>query len=579
LSAPSRFAALFRPRPLSTVALTALVSLWCLSALNAAFWGRVWTLRPPASFRDVVFLASLALLAAVVINLFLTVLTLVRPLAKPLLASVVVLGALASYFVLAYGVLIDKTMIRNVFETDAVESAELVNAKLLGYVALLGVLPALAVLRWPVQRLSWRTEALQRVGVLVASAAAVGLIAAGFYQDHASLLRNNRELRHVLVPVNWIAGVGSHVADSTRKPLPYEPIGDGARTGARLAPPAAAAGAAATAAGAADRPFVMVLVVGETVRAENFGLAGYARQTTPELAELPGLVYFTEVSPCGTSTAISVPCMFSDLGREGFSPQRARARDNLIDILGKAGWERRWHGNNTSCKGVCRDVTELRADPRAYPQLCKPGQPCMDGAMFEDFERGLGALAPRQVIVLHMLGSHGPGYHLRYPPEFGRFTPECRQTDFSKCAVAEIVNAYDNTVLYTDHLLAGAIGSLQRLSPQVDSALLYVSDHGESLGENGIFLHAMPYAVAPRLQTHVPMVFWASPGAVERLGVDMACVAARRDTPLSHDNLFHSVLGLLDVETRARDPGLDLFAPCRRPVQPSAARADPARAG
>ena len=572
-----------RLRPLSTVALTALVSLWCLLALNAAFWGRVWTLRPPSSFHDAVFLASLALLAFVVINLFLSVLTLVRPLAKPLLALVVVLGALASYFVLAYGVLIDKTMIRNVFETDAVESAELVNAKLLGYVALLGVLPALVVLRWPLLRLSWRREALQRVGVVVASLAAVGLIAAGFYQDHASLLRNNRELRHVLVPVNWIAGVGSHVAESTRKPLPYEPIGDGARTGARLAAPAAATGATAAAtavaAGGPDRPFVMVLVVGETARAANFGLAGYARQTTPELAEVPGLVYFTDVSSCGTSTAISVPCMFSDLGREGFSPQRARARDNLIDILGKAGWERRWYGNNTNCKGVCRDVTESRADPRAHPQFCKPGQPCMDGAMFEDFKRDLGTLASRQVIVMHMLGSHGPGYHLRYPPAFARFTPECRQTDFSKCAVTEVVNAYDNTVLYTDHLLADAIASLQRLSPQVDSALLYVSDHGESLGENGIFLHAMPYAVAPRLQTHVPMVFWASPGATDRLGVDMACIASRRDTPLSHDNLFHSVLGLLDIETRARKPELDLFAPCRRPMQPVAGRADPGRAG
>lgn len=560
-----------RLRPLSTVALTALVSLWCLAALNAAFWGRVWTLRPPSSFHDAVFLASLALLAFVVINLFLSVLALLRPLAKPLLALVVVLAALASYFVLAYGVLIDKTMIRNVFETDAVESAELVNAKLLAYVALLGVLPAIVVLRWPLLRLSWRREALQRVGVVVASLAAVGLIAAGFYQDHASLLRNNRELRHVLVPVNWIAGVGSHVAESTRTPLPYEPIGDGARTGVRLAPPAATAATAA--AGSADRPFVMVLVVGETARAANFGLAGYARQTTPELAKVPGLVYFTEVSSCGTSTAISVPCMFSDLGREGFSPQRARARDNLIDILGKAGWERRWYGNNTSCKGVCRDVTESRADPRAHPQFCKPGQPCMDGAMFEDFGRGLGALASRQVIVLHMLGSHGPGYHLRYPPEFGRFTPECRQTDFSKCAVAEVVNAYDNTVLYTDHLLAGAIADLQRLSPQVDSALLYVSDHGESLGENGIFLHAMPYAVAPRFQTHVPMVFWASPGASDRLGIDMTCIASRRDAPLSHDNLFHSVLGLLDVETRARNTDLDLFAPCRRPV-----RAEPDRA-
>jgi len=566
-----------RLRPLSTVALTALVSLWCLLALNAAFWGRVWALRPPSSFHDAVFFTSLALLAFVVINLFLSVLTLLRPLARPLLALVIVLGALVSYFVLAYGVLIDKTMIRNVFETDAVESAELVNAKLLAYVALLGVLPALVVLRWPLLRLSWRREALQRVGVVVASLAAMGLIAAGFYQDHASLLRNNHELRHVLVPVNWIAGVGSHIAESTRKPLPYESIGDGARTGARLAPPAAATGAsaapAAVAAAGSDRPFVLVLVVGETARAANFGLAGYARQTTPQLAEVPGLVYFTEVSSCGTSTAISVPCMLSDLGREGFSPQRARARDNLIDILGKAGWERRWYGNNTNCKGVCRDVTESRADPRAHPQFCKPGQPCMDGAMFEDFTQGLGTLASRQVVVMHMLGSHGPGYHLRHPPELTRFTPECRQTDFSKCAVAEVVNAYDNTVLYTDHLLAAAIESLQRLSPQVDSALLYVSDHGESLGENGIFLHAMPYAVAPRLQTHVPMVFWASPGAADRLGVDMACIASRRDTPLSHDNLFHSVLGLLDVGTRARKPELDLFAPCLRPAQPTRDRA------
>ena len=562
-----------RLRPLSTVALTALASLWCLLALNAAFWGRVWALRPPSSFGDAVFLASLALLAFVVINLFLSVLTLLRPLAKPLLALVIVLAALASYFVLAYGVLIDKTMIRNVFETDAVESAELVNAKLLVYVALLGVLPALVVLRWPSPRLSWRREALQRVGVVVASLAAVGLIAAGFYKDDASLLRNNRELRHVLVPVNWIAGVGSHVAESTRKPLPYESIGDGARTGARLAPPAAATGASAAptavAAAGSDRPFVLVLVVGETARAANFGLAGYARQTTPQLAKVPGLVYFTEVSSCGTSTAISVPCMFSDLGREGFSPQRARARD----ILGKAGWERRWYGNNTDCKGVCRDVTESRADPRAHPRLCRPGQPCMDGAMFEDFKQGLDTLASRQVIVMHMLGSHGPDYHLRYPPEFARFTPVCRQTDFSKCAVTEIVNAYDNDILYTDHLLADAIASLQRLSPRIDSALLYVSDHGESLGENGIFLHAMPYAVAPRLQTHVPMVFWASPGAADRLGVDMACIASRRDAPLSHDNLFHSVLGLLDVETRARNPELDLFAPCSRPAQPALDRA------
>lgn len=571
MTAPSSWrAALPGLRPLSTVALTALASAWCLLVLNVAFWGRVWALRPPASFHDAAFLLSLGVLAFIIINLFLSVPALVRPLARPSLALAVVVGSLASYFVLAYGVFVDKTMIRNVFETDALEAGELVNLKLLAYVGLLGVLPALLLLRWPLARLSWRRELLQRLGVLLASVAALALVAAGFYQDHASLLRNHRELRHVLVPVNWIAGVGSYVAESTRKPLPYEPIGDGARIGARLALPtvvtAVGAPPEAVPGAAADRPFVFVLVVGETARAANFGLAGYARQTTPELAKVPGLVYFTEVSSCGTSTAISVPCMFSDLGREGFSPQRARARDNLLDIVGKAGWDRRWYGNNTDCKGVCRDVQDRRADPRANPEFCKPGQPCMDGAIFRDLEGGLAALAPRQMIVLHMLGSHGPGYHLRYPPQFSRYEPACRDTDFSKCTVESVVNAYDNTLLYSDHLLAGAIAALGRRSAEVDSALLFVSDHGESLGENGLFLHAMPYAVAPRLQTHVPMVFWASPGAAQRLGIDMGCVAARRSEPLSHDNLFHSVLGLLDIETPFRKPGLDLFAPCRRPV-------------
>jgi lipid A ethanolaminephosphotransferase len=308
----------------------------------------------------------------------------------------------------------------------------------------------------------------------------------------------------------------------------------------------------------------VVLVVGETARAANFSLGGYPRATNPRLAEVQDLVYFTNVSSCGTSTAISVPCMFSDLGRDGFSAEKARARDNLIDIVAKAGLGVDWYGNNTNCKGICRAAGEKRAVRESHPAHCKADVPCTDGAIFEDFWRTLPAYSGRGLVVLHQLGSHGPGYHLRYPESFNQFTPVCRSTDFSKCQVSEIVNAYDNTILFTDHLLAETIRRLQSMADRVDSAILYVSDHGESLGENGLFLHAVPYALAPRVQTHVPMVFWSTAGFNERMQFDRQCLVEQRNRPLSHDNYSHTILGLLDVSTSVRKSELDFVQGCRR---------------
>lgn len=543
------------PRPhFNSTALTAIAALWCLLALNLPFWSRVLEIRPILSVGDALYLGSFALLAFMAINLFLMPFTLLRPAARPLLALVLLLAGLAAYFVEAYGVRIDKVMIRNVFETDGVEAGELVNLSLLTYVGLLGVLPAFLVMRAGLIATSWRRELAHRGIALGLTALGIGVIAAFHYQDHASTLRNNRELRHLLVPVNYLAGLGSYVGEVTRPKIPYEAIGADAKPGSLWQ------------SSEAERPLIFVLVVGETARAANFGLNGYSRQTTPELSKISGLVNFTDVSSCGTSTAISVPCMFSNLGRDDFSSEKAKARDNLIDIAVKAGFEVQWFGNNTNCKGVCRSVPEQRAVRQDNPQYCVGDSPCMDGAMFDMFGKTLGEPKGRRLVVLHMLGSHGPGYHLRYPNEFEKFTPVCRETDFSKCSVADIVNAYDNTILYTDHLLAEAVRSLAALDERADTALIYVSDHGESLGENGVFLHALPYAIAPRLQTHVPMVFWASEGFARRMKLDMACVAKSRDAALSHDNLFHSVLGLINVETAARDAALDAFAACRSPV-------------
>ncbi|MFZ9708007.1 MAG: phosphoethanolamine transferase [Steroidobacteraceae bacterium] len=536
---------------LSSTWLTVTCALWCLLALNLPFWSRVFEVRPPADVSDIVYLLSLALLALIVIILFLLPLTLWRALTKPVLVIVLLLGAAASYFVSTYGVFIDKVMIRNVFATDTREAGELLNASLIFYLTIFGILPSLVVARTQVSTIGWRRELAQRAAVLGLSLLGVGGIAAGFYQDHASMLRNHRELRHLLVPVNYLAGLSGFLREATRRERPYELVGVDAELGPAWKTPSA------------EKPLLFVFVIGETMRTQQLALHGYPRDTDPQLAKIPELIDFTNVSSCGTSTAISVPCLFSDLGRAGFDAERARSRDNLLNVLDRVGFNLLWFGNNTNCKGVCRGVEERRVPRERYPDACIAEHPCHDGAMFEEFFAALPAMKGRQVAVLHMLGGHGPGYHLRYPLEFERFTPVCRETDFSKCSIGEVVNAYDNTVVYTDHLLAETIRRLRDLSKQADVALLYVSDHGESLGENGIFLHALPYAIAPEVQTRVPLLLWGSAGFFDRVGIDSDCVKQHRDAVVSHDYLFHSILGLLDVQTSARTPALDLFEGCR----------------
>jgi len=165
------------------------------------------------------------------------------------------------------------------------------------------------------------------------------------------------------------------------------------------------------------------------------------------------------------------------------------------------------------------------------------------------------------VVVLHQLGSHGPSYFERYPASFRRFTPTCDTADLGNCDREQIASAYDNSLLYTDHLLARTVSTLEAM-PDYDTAMIYLSDHGESLGEKGLYLHGVPYAIAPQEQTHVPMVMWFSPGFASDRGLDLACVRARSHQYADQDNLFPSVLGLMQVKTGVYERSRDLFAPC-----------------
>lgn len=468
---------------------------------------------------------------------------------KPLLAVLIVASAAASHFMDRFGIHLDPSMLRNVLRTDFAEARELLGWALLAHLALHAGLP-LALL-WQVrvtQRRSALRSASVRAGAIVAAAGTAAVALLLVFQPFSSLMRNNKQLRHLITPANILWSVARVSAADARDAVRLrEPIG----LDARLAPGAATL----------RRPRLLVVVVGETARSANWGLNGYARQTTPQLARLP-LVNFPDVTSCGTNTEVSVPCMFAPVGRRAYDEDRIRGSESLLHLLARAGVQVHWRDNQSGCKGVCDGLPGDAVAALNPAGLCREGR-CPDEALLFDLDRRLGAAHGTQVLVLHMIGNHGPAYFRRYPPAFARFLPACEHDDLERCTREEIVNAYDNALLYTDQVLASLVARLQAHAGSVDAAMLYVSDHGESLGESRLYLHGMPYAIAPTEQTRVPMVMWISDGFARAAGVDDACLRRRAQQPASHDHLFHTVLGMLDVRTALYERDWDLTADCR----------------
>jgi lipid A ethanolaminephosphotransferase len=310
----------------------------------------------------------------------------------------------------------------------------------------------------------------------------------------------------------------------------------------------------------ADKPVLMVIVAGETSRAQNWSLGGYDRDTNPELAKRD-VVYFPHVTSCGTATAISLPCMFSPLTRSDYSFDRGLAHENLLDVLQRAGFDVLWLDNNTGDKHIADRASSRMMKAEDDPASCV--EECIDAVFLPDLREMAETITKNTVVVLHTIGSHGPSYWLRYPPEEEAFKPACQSPEFSSCSQAEIANAYDNTIRYTDHFLSQVIDILDE-TDRVIPAMFYVSDHGESLGEGGLYLHGAPYFMAPEYQTRVPMVLWTPDRFAQVMGVDKACMSDQSKLDLSHDNMFSTMLGLLDVTTEARDASLDFASTCRK---------------
>jgi lipid A ethanolaminephosphotransferase len=534
------------PRPtLSLAALNLIIAAVLVTLYNLLFWRGVLQATGGLRWDNALFLASLALLVLVLVNLLLTAITWGKA-AKPVLLLLLCLSAAVTYFEVAYGVVFDRSMIANIVETHREEVVELAGVKLFAWLALFGVLPGLLLTWVRIANPPLRQRVRSNLHVLAASIAVIVVGAALFYQQYAGLVRNHRELRYLLVPSNYLSASYGYLKRRVAGRREIEIVGSDAHR--------------VTTTAGSDRPILTLLVIGETARASEFSLDGYPRMTNPRLSR-EDVVFFRHTRSCGTSTAVSLPCMFMDVGRAGYRDSMAHTREGLLDVMQRAGVAVLWRENNSGCKGACDRVPHEDLSHAAVPGLC--AQECFDEILLHGLQDHLDRLHGDAVVVLHMKGSHGPAYYLRYPPQFEAFKPTCQTSELGSCERAAVVNAYDNSIRYSDHVLAEALALLKRNAERFDSALLYVSDHGESLGENGVYLHGLPYVIAPEEQVHVPMLAWLSEGVRTRLGLDAGCLRASAGTPHSHDDLFHSVVGLHDVRTAAYRAEHDLFRGCR----------------
>ncbi len=534
-----------------------LISIWLATACNIPLWREVSQLPGQGSLRGWGFAIAFALIVAAG-NAALLSLLAWRWTLKPAAALLVVMAAFGAYFMLAYGIAIDASMLVNVLQTDLHETGDLLNWRMLATVLALAVPPLLWLQRCRVQRLTALRHVAHNGLLLVGSITVIVVCLLLVFQDFASTMRNHTKLRYLINPLNSVYALGTIAT----KPLRMDtstllPLGRDAQLGASYT--------------GQTKPPLLVLVLGETGRSGNFGINGYERNTTPLMAARKDLASARNAWSCGTSTAASVPCMFSHLGRSGYEGRSANY-ESLVDVLHHAGLAVLWMDNQSGCKGVCdrvgETITSKQKDLIANTDLCA-GTECLDRVMLQDLDNRIAALPAEQrqrgtVVVLHQMGSHGPAYYKRSAQDNKKFLPECTSTSLQECERQQVVNAYDNSIVETDFFLDSVLKWLVAHEDKAQTAMVYVADHGESLGENNLYLHGLPYSIAPDVQKHVPWITWLSPAMQARTHLTTACLQKDlADRRISHDNYFHSVLGLMDVKTNAYNPALDMFGACK----------------
>jgi len=521
--------------PLPQTRVILLSSLFLTLFYNLSFFKAVLNVYP-FSTANIGFLISLFIALFSFIFLFLSLLS-SKYSTKFFIILLFFLSSFTAYFMDSYHIVIDDTMIENTLETSLKESVDLFSLKLCLYVIFLGIIPAFIIFKLKITYFSLQKELVFKLKSLITIILITTLLFFSFSKAYLSFVREHKPIRYYINPLYSLFSAGKYLGQlSKSQQMAFKKIGNDAQIPLMD-----------------DDRELIILVIGETARADRFSVNGYHRETNP-LLKKEAIINLPHVDSCGTSTAVSVPCIFSISNRENYEKERSLKTENILDVLKRAGVNVLWRDNNSDSKGVALRVEYQDYKSQPTNTLCDTE--CRDSGMLVGLQTYIDTKKEGDIlIVLHQMGSHGPAYYKRYPKAFEKFKPVCKTNQLEQCSQEEINNAYDNTILYTDYFLSNVITILKNNNQQFETAMLYISDHGESLGEKGLYLHGMPYMFAPKEQTQVAAILWfGEQFKINRLGLKNQV----KTKQYSHDNIFHTLLGLMEIKTTLYNPNLDI---------------------
>ncbi len=492
-----------------------LISLLNFLFFHLPFYSFVFKSVDYKSLNGIVIIASLIILMLVANAFaFYLVFFLSRYVGKFLLVLFFIINAGAVYFINTYSVIIDESMIGNVLNTDYQEAGSFFSIKLILYIVLLGVIPAIYIIKVKLIK-----ETFKRF-LITASLALLFMLVMVFVNASNWLWidKHSKVLGGLAMPWSYTVNISlfyihRHQKNEKEILLPNAVIKDSTKS-------------------------VVVLVIGESARSQNFSLYGYDKNTNPLLSKIPGVVHYNATS-CGTYTTAGVKCILEPTHSD-------KLYEILPNYLYRNNVEVIWRTTNWGQPPLhiknFQDKDSLRAN-------CK-GEDCdYDEVLLTGLkEQILASTKNKILIVLHTSTSHGPTYSKKYSPQFETFKPVCNSVELGKCSHTELINAYDNTIVYTDYVLSKVIDDLKQLK-QYNSAMIFVSDHGESLGEKNLYMHGLPLSIAPKEQYDIPFIVWVSDGSKQ----------LKPETSVTQNFVFHSVLNFLNIQSPVYNEKMNIF--------------------
>lgn len=469
-----------------------------------------------ASF-DGFFLIISLVIAALALNglIFYVLFSLSRFIGRFFLILTFLINSVAIYFINTYGVVLDEGMISNVLNTNFEESSSYFSIKLIAYLFVLGILPSIFLSRIKIIKSTWKRFSINTSVILLV------LLALIFANGRNWLWvdKNTKGLIGLTMPWSYIVNISRFYINEHKKNkkeilLPDATVKDNEKS-------------------------IVVLVIGESARSQNFSLYGYPKNTNPLLAQIPNLFHF-EATSVATYTTAGVKGILEHVNSD-------KLYEILPNYLFRNNVDVFWRSTNWGEPPVHIKEYKNKSDLESN---CV-GENCLyDEVLLNGWKEQIRNSSKNKIlVVLHTSTSHGPTYSKKYPPKFEVFNPVCNSVELSECSNTELVNAYDNTIVYTDYLLSKVIEDLKQLK-EYKSTMIYVSDHGESLGEKNLYMHGLPFSIAPKEQYEIPFIVWLSDDASKQL---------KPNKILSQHHVFHSVLNFLNIESPIYDEKMNIF--------------------